>query len=74
MEDQLARTGSEHPFTGPETACGISVGVAMKEVRDWTNRNHKKYWESTTRLKEAKRHIRALFQKNEVSTEIKRTN
>jgi ribonuclease HI len=21
--DQLARTGSEHPFTGPEPACGI---------------------------------------------------
>jgi ribonuclease HI len=26
--DQLARTGSEHPFTGPEPACGISVEVA----------------------------------------------
>jgi ribonuclease HI len=31
--DQLARTGSEHPFTGPEPACGISVGVAKKAVR-----------------------------------------
>jgi hypothetical protein len=44
--DQLARTGSEHPFTGPEPACGISIGVAKKVVRDWTNRNHKKHWES----------------------------
>jgi hypothetical protein len=53
--DQLARTGSEHPFTGPEPACGISVGVAKKAVREWTNRNHiKKYWESTTGLKQAK--------------------
>jgi hypothetical protein len=28
--DQLARTGSEHPFIGPEPACGISVGVSKK--------------------------------------------
>jgi hypothetical protein len=42
------------PFTGPEPACGISVGVDKKAVRDWTNRNHKKYWESTTGLKQAK--------------------
>jgi hypothetical protein len=39
--DQLARTGSEHPFIGPEPACGISVGVAKKAVRSWTDRNHK---------------------------------
>jgi hypothetical protein len=39
--DLLARTGSEHPFTGPEPACGISFGVAKIAVRDWTNRNHK---------------------------------
>jgi hypothetical protein len=54
MADQLARSGSEHPFTGPEPACGISIDVAKKVVRDWTNRNHKKYWESTTGLKQAK--------------------
>jgi ribonuclease HI len=30
--DKLARTGSEHPFIGPEPACGISVGVAKKAV------------------------------------------
>jgi hypothetical protein len=42
--DQLARTGSEHPFLGPEPACGISIGVAKKVVRDWTDRNHEKYW------------------------------
>jgi ribonuclease HI len=40
--DQLARTGSEYPFIGSEPACGISVGVATKAVRDWTKRNHKK--------------------------------
>jgi hypothetical protein len=51
---QLARTGSEYPFTGPEPACGISIGVAKKTVKVWTNRNHKKYWESTTGLKQAK--------------------
>jgi hypothetical protein len=52
--DQLAKTGSEHRFIGPEPACGISVGVAKKAVRGWTNRNHKEYWESTTGLGEAK--------------------
>jgi hypothetical protein len=52
--DQLARTGSEHPFTGPEPVCGISFGVAKKAVRDWTNRNHKKFSEPTTGLKQAK--------------------
>jgi hypothetical protein len=52
--DQLARTGSEHPFIGPEPACGISVGVAKKAARDWTNRKHKEYWESLTGLRQAK--------------------
>jgi hypothetical protein len=46
VADQLARTGSEYLFTGTEPACSISIGVAMKAVRDWTNRNHQKYWES----------------------------
>jgi ribonuclease HI len=39
----LARTGSEHPFTGPEPACGISIGLTKKAVRDWTNRNNKNH-------------------------------
>jgi ribonuclease HI len=52
--DLLARTGSEHPFTGPEPACGFSIGVAKRAVRDWMNRSHKKQWESTTELKQAK--------------------
>jgi ribonuclease HI len=34
MADQLARTGSEHPFTEPEPACGISTGVAKRAVTD----------------------------------------
>jgi hypothetical protein len=54
MPDQLAKIGSEHPFIGPEPACGISVGIAKKAVRDWTNINHKEYWESTTGLRKAK--------------------
>jgi ribonuclease HI len=52
--NQLARTGSENPFIEPGPACGISIGAAKKAVRDWTDRNHKKYWESTTGLKQAK--------------------
>jgi hypothetical protein len=52
--DQLARTGSEHLFIGPEPTCGISVGVAKKSVRDWTNNNHNKHWQSITGLKQTK--------------------
>jgi hypothetical protein len=55
MAGQLAKTGSEHPFIGPEPGCGISVGVAKKVVRDWMNRNHKKHWESTILGPSAKR-------------------
>jgi hypothetical protein len=40
-----------NPFIGPEPACGIPNGAAKKAVRDWSNRNHKKYWESITGLK-----------------------
>jgi hypothetical protein len=38
--DVLARTGSEHPFAGPERVRGISIRVVKKAVREWTNRNH----------------------------------
>jgi hypothetical protein len=56
--DQLAKTGYDYPFLGPEPACGISMGVAKKAIRDWTTMNHKKYWESLTGLREAKGLIR----------------
>jgi hypothetical protein len=39
--NQLARLGFRWPFIGPEPACSISVGIAKKAVRDWTNRDHK---------------------------------
>jgi hypothetical protein len=52
--DLLARRGSEHPFTGPEPACGVAIGVAKRTARDWMNINHIKQWESTTGLKQAK--------------------
>jgi hypothetical protein len=45
---------SEYPFIGPEPACGISVGAAKKAIRDWTNRNHNKHWQSITGLKQVK--------------------
>jgi hypothetical protein len=57
MADLLARTGSEHPFIGREPACGISVGVAKKAVRNRTKRNHIKQWESASGLRQAKRLI-----------------
>jgi hypothetical protein len=52
--DQLARTRSEHRFTGPKPACGISVVPAKKAVRDWMKRNLKKHWESINGLRKAK--------------------
>jgi hypothetical protein len=53
-------------FTGSEPACGISIGVAKKVVKDWTNRNHRKHWESITGLKTGKgTYTRTLYQKNE---------
>jgi hypothetical protein len=52
--NQLTKTGSEHPFIGPEPACSISVGFAKKAVRDWTNKIYKKYWESTIGVRKAK--------------------
>jgi hypothetical protein len=41
-------------LAGPEPACGISIIVAKKAVRDWTNRNQRKHWESTTGLEQTK--------------------
>jgi hypothetical protein len=55
--DQLAKLGTECPFIGHEPACCISVGVAKKAVRDWTNTDHKKEWESLAGLKQAKEFI-----------------
>jgi hypothetical protein len=52
--NQLAKLGSECPFTKPEPACGSSAGINKKAVRDWTNRDHKKYWESLIGLRQAK--------------------
>jgi ribonuclease HI len=46
IADKLARTGSEHPFMGPEPACSISIGAAKKAVSNWLNRKHTKQWES----------------------------
>jgi ribonuclease HI len=40
--DLLERTGSEHPFTGPEPACSISIGAAKRAVSNWLNREHTK--------------------------------
>jgi hypothetical protein len=40
--DQLAKPGSDHPLIRPEPACGISIGVTKKVVRDWTREITKK--------------------------------
>jgi hypothetical protein len=68
----VARTESEHLFTGPEPDCGISIGVAKEAVRDWTNRNYKKTLGIHNWTQTGKRtYTRALCQKNEGSVEVK---
>jgi hypothetical protein len=54
MADQLAKAGSDHLLIRPEPACGVSIGVAKKAVRDWMSRKHQEYWESLTGLRQAK--------------------
>jgi hypothetical protein len=53
LADQLARLGSEGPFTGSEPACGISIGAAKGAVGNWLNRKHIKHWESIIGLRQA---------------------
>jgi hypothetical protein len=36
------------------------IRPVKKAVRDWKNRNHKKYWKSLTELKHAKRFLQGL--------------
>jgi hypothetical protein len=52
--DQLEKLESGYPLIGPEPAGSISSGISKKVVMDWTNRDHKKYCESLTGLKQAK--------------------
>jgi hypothetical protein len=56
--DQLAKTGSECPFIGFELACGISVGVVKRAIKDWMKRDCGKHWESTRGL----RHMNGFLQ------------
>jgi hypothetical protein len=57
MADQLAKYGSEHPFTEPEPVCSISIGVAKKAVKHWAIRDYRKHWYSLSVLKQAKAFI-----------------
>jgi hypothetical protein len=40
--------------SAPELACSISRGVARKVIRDWTIRDHRKYWDYLSGHKQAK--------------------
>jgi hypothetical protein len=52
IADKMSGMGSGHPFIRPESACSISMGVTIKAVRDWINR------ESKTALKHTKGFLR----------------
>jgi hypothetical protein len=69
---KLKSLGSENPFIGPEPACGISVGVAKKPVRDRKITDHKKILGILNRTQSGKRtHTRTLYQKNQETVKIK---
>jgi len=40
---------------------GISAKVARGEMRGWTCRKHKEYWQSTHRQRQAKRFLKRPF-------------
>jgi len=42
-------------------AFGISAKVARWEMRDWTSRKHKEYWQSTHRQRQAKGFLKRPF-------------
>jgi hypothetical protein len=70
--DLLTRRGTEHPSTGPEPSCGISVGFAKKALRIWTKKKLQNKmgihnWTQTGKGN----YIRTLCQKNKGSVEIK---
>jgi hypothetical protein len=48
------KTGSAHPFKGPELACGISERIAKQSIRGWVYRNHQEYCKSTAGQKHVK--------------------
>jgi hypothetical protein len=45
-------------FMGPESVCGISMGVTKTAIRDWTIRDHRRHWDSLSEPK----HGKALIQ------------
>jgi hypothetical protein len=62
----LFRFDIQHVFL-VEPACGISIEVAKKAVKDWMSKKHQEYWESLTGLTSKGTYTRALCQKNEGS-------
>jgi hypothetical protein len=62
IANQLPRTGSEHPFTEPETS-DISAGAAKKTVTKWMNTKPQKCWKFTTGLKYTKGLLQGHCQK-----------
>jgi hypothetical protein len=69
--NQLAKLESECPLIGSEPTCGTSAGISKKAVRDWTNRDHKKYWESLRTQTGKGIPTRILCQKNQGAVKIK---
>jgi hypothetical protein len=69
--DQLVKLESRCQLTEPEPALGILAGIAKKVIRDWTNRDHQKYLESLTGVKQAKGFLQGPCQKNQGTVKTK---
>jgi hypothetical protein len=44
---QLAKTGFEHSFVGPEPVCGILERFAAQAIIDWVNTKHREHRQPT---------------------------
>jgi hypothetical protein len=50
IADQLAKLGSESLLMCLEPVCGNSLGVVKNAVSYWTDRDHRKHWDSVSGL------------------------
>jgi hypothetical protein len=63
--DQRTKLESQCQLIESEPAWNILAGIAKKAIRDWTNSDHQKYWESLTGLKQAKGFLQGPCQKDQ---------
>lgn len=70
--DELARMGSETPFTGPEPVFGIPKTMTRRTVAEWVKQQHQQYWDNV----EGQRHSKLMMEKqsNQLTANILQLN